>query len=291
MAPIVSGVSANPHDLLLECLPLVEETLARHARRHRLSADEAEELAGEVRLKLLADDCAVLRRFEGRSSLQTYLVTVVHRLLLDLRIAERGKWRPTAGARRLGAVAIDLEREIDRDGRRLDEAVSVVAGRHGCEIAEVLELARTLPDRALGRPRLAGDVDAASLPSADPDPLQLAEARELATSRLRARSALDAALSELAAEDRVAIRLRFAEGLEIGAIADALGTPRRPFYRRLERVLGMLRERLEAAGVDAPLVNRLVDLGDLARDPGVAQADVVEITARRPSPPQPDQGR
>jgi len=46
------------------------------ARRHRLPADEADELGSSVRLKLVENDYEVLRKFEGRSQLRTYLITV-----------------------------------------------------------------------------------------------------------------------------------------------------------------------------------------------------------------------
>ena len=48
-------------------------------RRRRLAAHELEEFAAHVNLKLIEDDYAVFRKFEGRSSLRTYLTVVVQR--------------------------------------------------------------------------------------------------------------------------------------------------------------------------------------------------------------------
>jgi hypothetical protein len=55
--------------LVVENLPLVDSVVRLIARRHRLSADEGDELAGAIRLKLVENDYQVLRKFEGRSQL------------------------------------------------------------------------------------------------------------------------------------------------------------------------------------------------------------------------------
>jgi len=47
---------------------------------------------------------ALLAKFEGRSSLRTFLTVVIQRLFLDHRISAWGKWRPSAEARRGGST-------------------------------------------------------------------------------------------------------------------------------------------------------------------------------------------
>ena len=46
-------------------------------------------------------------------------MAVIQRLFLDARIAKWGKWRPSVSARRLGGVAVLLERLLTRDGLSL----------------------------------------------------------------------------------------------------------------------------------------------------------------------------
>jgi RNA polymerase sigma factor for flagellar operon FliA len=267
---------------LVEELPRIERVVTGYGRRHGLSADQIEELASEVKLKLLEDDYAVLRKFEGRSSLETYLTTVVHRLLLDLRAAELGKWRPTAGAQALGPTAVELEREIDRDGHSAEEAVAIVAARSGQATTVLRDLVRALPVRGLGRSRPA-DADLTHHASADPRPDELTRAREARQAKHDLHRHLDAELQMLADEERLALRLRFAEGLDIRAIAAILGRPQRPFYRELERILGGLRERLVARGCAPELVQELLELGDLVEPIGRPVPDLLEISAGRPS--------
>ena len=93
-------------DEFLTLLPLVDRVIAFVARRHHLATAEAEEFAAHVKLKLVENDYAVLRKFQGRSSMQSFLTTVISRLSLDLRNDEWGKWRPSAEARRSGPVAV-----------------------------------------------------------------------------------------------------------------------------------------------------------------------------------------
>jgi len=67
------------------CLPLIGEVTAHVCRRHRLSADESEDFMSEVRLHFIEREFEPLRRFEGRSSLRTYLTVVITRLFLNYR--------------------------------------------------------------------------------------------------------------------------------------------------------------------------------------------------------------
>ena len=59
-----------------------------HARSVRLSNDDVDDLCAEVFFVLVADNYGVLRRFEGRSSLATYL-TVIARRVVVREIARR----------------------------------------------------------------------------------------------------------------------------------------------------------------------------------------------------------
>lgn len=51
--------------------------------QRRLSREDADDFRSYVMSKLSENDYAWLRRFEGRSTLETYIVVVVHRLYLD----------------------------------------------------------------------------------------------------------------------------------------------------------------------------------------------------------------
>src|SRR5687767_9861715 len=90
-----------------ENLGAIERAIARVCREARLDGADAEDFASSVRLALLADDCAILRKFEGRSSMPTYLTIVVRRLLFD-ELRATGRWYASSEAQRRGPVAVQL---------------------------------------------------------------------------------------------------------------------------------------------------------------------------------------
>src|SRR6187401_2942400 len=108
-------------------LVLLGEVVRSVVRRGRLPPADAEDFSQGVQLRFLESGYEAFARFDGRSSLRTYLTTVVWRLLLDWRTAAYGKWRPSAAARRLGPQAVRLDRLLNRDGLTVDEAIEVAS--------------------------------------------------------------------------------------------------------------------------------------------------------------------
>jgi DNA-directed RNA polymerase specialized sigma24 family protein len=132
---------------------MIERVMARVARRQAMSVDEAEDFTSWARLRLLEGGSATLAKFEGKSTLETFLRVVLLNLFRDYRIAKWGKWRPSAVARRLGPTAIRLETLIVRDGLSTREAVAIISSQLGSSTpaAEIERLAEQLPVRS--RPR------------------------------------------------------------------------------------------------------------------------------------------
>ena len=121
-------------------LVLLGEVIRAVVRRGRLPPADAEDFSQGVQLKFLESGYEAFARFDGRSSLRTYLTTVVWRLLLDWRTAAYGKWRPSAVARRLGAQAVRLDRLLNRDGLTVDEAIQVASRAPDASPEHVLRL-------------------------------------------------------------------------------------------------------------------------------------------------------
>ena len=135
---------------------LLSQTLRDVARSRRLSPEDAQDFIQSAELKLLERNYDVFRRFDGRSSLRTYLTVVATRLLLDWRNSTYGKWRASAAAVSLGRVAVLLETLIVRDGHSRREAVAILLGRSDAPSkAELLRIAEQLPPRE--RRRMVSD--------------------------------------------------------------------------------------------------------------------------------------
>ena len=122
----------------LEALPVIDDVTAQVCRRNRLNATESDEFRSDVRLHFIERNYEVLRKFEGRCALATYVNVVVQRVFFDWRNRMWGRWRPSTEARRLGPAAILLERLVTRDGWTLDQAIETARVNHKVEIDDTL---------------------------------------------------------------------------------------------------------------------------------------------------------
>jgi RNA polymerase sigma factor (sigma-70 family) len=260
--PTPGGVKVE--ELFVSALPVVDELVRFVWHRGRGRRDEADEFASVVRLKLIERDYSILRRFEGRCSLRTYLSVTIQRLYLDFQRQRWGVWRPSAEANRLGETAIRLDLLLHRDGIPLEEAIETLRSNPGIHesAAELRGLAARLPCR---RARVGVHADAAQLSHSAED---LVEGPALAIERHeRAHALLNAlqdSLSFLTPEDALVLRMRFGEGVSVAHIATILGIPSKPLYHRIQKLLAGLRQALIDQGWSAAEVSSL--LGDPAFD-------------------------
>ena len=241
----------------LDALPQIEAVVRHVARRYRLTMDECSELEGQVKLRLIEDEYRVFRKFEGRSSLRTYLVTVVSRLLLDERTRQWGKWRPSQEAQRLGPLAVTLERLIVREEMPPDAAIATIVSRDPSQSDTGLRaIVDRLPVRAVPR-RVVSDSALTDVPSPAAGPEHLLLDDERRESMTVARAALQEATASLSSRERLLLTLRYEQGARVADIAKTLGVPQKPLYRQFEGLLERLREHLEARGLSADDIARL----------------------------------
>lgn len=235
--------------LFLDNLDVIEQVVRAVARRYRLSAADTDDLRSHVHLKLLENDHAILRKFGGRSSLKTFLTTVVTRLLLDMRTARWGKWRPSAAARRLGPVAIRLEQLLSRDGMTFEAAVETIRQNDGTPVtdAELDEMRRYLTIRPRRREASESELDGMAAPEQPIDEGLQAEERARLADRIAC--ALPKVLETLDPQDKLLVTMSLIDGLQIATIARVLGVEQKPLYPRLKRILVQLRRALEAEGL------------------------------------------
>jgi RNA polymerase sigma factor (sigma-70 family) len=244
--------------LLLEHLELVDRVVHFIARRHHLSAADTEEFASVVRFKLIDRDYAILRKFQGRSNLATYLTTVTERLYLDFCIARWGKWRPSATARRLGRVAMLLEQLLTRDGLTFEEAVGTLQTNHGItDTRETLHALRLrLPVRSVRR--FAGEEELALVSARGGAQDPAFDQRDDHAAVEQVQSALARAVAALPQQDQLVLKLRFLENLSVAGIAAALGVEARPLYRRVEQIAVRLRALLQEEGITPGQAARVI---------------------------------
>jgi RNA polymerase sigma factor for flagellar operon FliA len=252
--------------LLLDHLDLINQIVRTVGRRRHLSGAEREDFASFVHLRLIEDDYAILRKFQNRSSLWTYLAAVIERLSLDFCTEKWGRWRPSAMAERLGPLAVILERLVTRDSHTVEEAIEIVRTHH--DAALTYEQLRAMWDRLPSRTRITevGEEAAEALSSDDTAEANVEDAdRRAGVERLQ--RVLHAAFAQIAAQDRVLIALRFDQDLSIVEIAQLMGSSVPTLHRRLDKSVKHLRAALSEAGFDPRDVRHLIGHPSIAISP------------------------
>jgi RNA polymerase sigma factor (sigma-70 family) len=251
--------------LYLTHAALIDHAIAVVCRRQRLPAVDAEDFGGAVRLHLIEDDYAILRRFQGRSSLRTYLLVVVTHLYQDWRNARWGKWRPSAEARRQGPIGVHLERLVVRDRLPFEQAHEMLRTNFQApESRASLEAMAARFPRRWGR-HFVSDEAIQDHPAVDTRTDAPLDEREAADAARSAVAALAASVAALPAQDRLILRMRFHDDFSVADIARALHLDQKLLYRRVEKLLGDLRAALEGMGMTKSAAAEILEQGGFDR--------------------------
>ena len=252
--------------LLLDHLDLVDQIVRTTGRRRHLSAAERDDFASFVNIRLVDDDYAILRKFQNRSTLWTYLAAVIERMSLDFCAEKWGRWRPSAMAERLGPVAVILERLVTRDLHTIEEAMEIVRTNHDVRqsYGELRRLWDQLPVRL--RTTEVGEEAAATVSSGETSEATVEDA-ELRKSIARLQASLKTAFDDIPVQDRVLIALRFDQDLSMVQIARLTGSSVPTLHRRLDKSVKQLRTALTRAGFDAREISTLIGHHSIALSP------------------------
>ena len=230
--------------VFLEHLAYIEHVVSFIVRRHALDGWDAQDFDASVKLRLIQNDYAVLRKFKGQSKLTTFLTTVIHNLHRDFRIQRWGKWRASAAAKRQGEVGVQLESLLYRDGFCQVEAVRLLRENYGVEMTTVELEAMAAELRPRFSRRFETEEALVNAVAAERTDTQTLE-RENTASWLSLLENVRLEMGDLEPEDRVILRMRFEDGLAISAIARQLGLDQRRLYGRVDRLLRRLRKSQE----------------------------------------------
>lgn len=247
-----------PEQLFLAHLPLIKKVVAQTCRHCNLRKEDAEEFLSEVQDKIMADDYAVLRKFEGKCPLKSYLTVVIKNQMCDFQNHLWGKWHHSEMAKRLGPVAMNLEKLV-RDGYTFDETVAILQTNHKVEMSwqELNEIAAKLPPRT---PRhREGEEVLEWVPSSEDLPDTHIRRQEKNAARARALVALQEALKRLTAEDRLILRMRQWNHFSVKEIAKVLKLEKGSLYKRIEKTKEHLRREMERQGITKEDIQELFD--------------------------------
>lgn len=234
----------------------IEGVLRYICRKEGLRDDSAEEFSQWTRLKLIENDCAILRSFKGTCPFKNFLITVVLNKYRDWLDETKGKFRNTAEARRLGPIAINLERLVLRDHVPYEEAVELLLSRGIASARQQCHETWAQLKRAARRQLVPDDCleNRPAVPSADP----VEDAERLELTR-KVYAALTAALDALPPADNLIFRWKYWDHLTIAKIAKLQRIEQKPLYRRFEQLLKHLERELVSRGITHDEIRELFD--------------------------------
>ena len=243
--------------LFEEHWPTVGRLIAGTARKHGLSGADEEDFTSFVTIRLLEDDCAILRNFRGDAKITTYLNVVVKHFFADYCIQNGQKWHASTAAKRLGPAAIALERFVALEGCTHAEAIARAKANFPMFSDPELEaLLEQLPVRQRRRPPTSIESIGETLRAKETaDTLMVSRERRVMSER--AASVIRKFLASLEEPDRLLLQLPF-EGRSIADVGRLLSVAQKPLYRRLKQLLRDLREALEAEGITEDIADDLL---------------------------------
>jgi len=227
--------------LISQQRPHVGRVLQALARRHHLAPPEIAEFQVVVDLAFERNDYELLRAFDGRSTWETYLTTVVTRLFFSYQGELWGQWRPTALAQRLGPTAVLLEELVLRDGLAITEAIDVMRTTHRVD-ASVTRLEDIAAQLALREER----------------PRPPNATRDAALQTLDVQSALRDAMALLSPDERLILAMRFGDQQPLTRIAKVMKIEARPLQRRIDQASEVIRTSLQMQGIPAEHIDVLL---------------------------------
>jgi DNA-directed RNA polymerase specialized sigma subunit len=148
----------------------------------------------------------------------------------------------------MGDLGVQLESLLYRDSFSFQEACEILRDRFEVTVsdADLATLAGELQPRT--NRRFESDAELEGLEASERGDQAVLDG-ERAQSLERVREALCCALGELETDDRLILKMRFADSLTVRAIAEAMDLDQRPMYTRVQKLLGDVRRSLEARGV------------------------------------------
>src|SRR5262245_50170134 len=240
----------TPGRLYLEHRAIIESVIRFVCRRRGLRGVDAEDFAQDVRTKLVEAGCDILAKFQGRSSLPTYLTVVIQRLALDYQAARWGRWRPSMLSRAGGVEAVRLEQLVVRDGVPVGEALTTVEREMGpIDRGKLEQIAARFPLRV--RRQYVGEELLETAAADAPDAERLLTSADEAQRFARVKARLADLLAELEPAERLVLQLRFEQGMRVADIARLQQADQKRLYRRIQEALARLRDVLEEEGLAA----------------------------------------
>lgn len=229
--------------------------------------NESLELFNRVIDQLNKDDYKILRRFSGKSSIKTYLSTVIANTMVDMIRKKRGRDRSKERAAAFGDVGAQLHKLVMREGKTVSEAFEELKNTRGVTVT--LEECDEMVRKMKGRRDKNGAFDPETVTTVKEGTMNPGSDEVIVRDRggtpedaalnndstKKARQVVENILHHLDGKDRLILRMRFPANddeppLDLQEIADILNIHKKSAYLRIKRALTKCRVTLEKWGLD-----------------------------------------
>ncbi len=245
-----------------QCFSVVKLRLRGQTQENQLNIEnEALELSNRVLDLLKKNDFRILRDFQEKCKLTTYLCAIISRQAIDMIRRKLGRSREKERAKLLGEAGLLVYERIFKDkyspAEVLDELNST---KHSCTLEELEEIVKKIkgPNKIentendsiirTGKVTVKEEVVVVDNKS-DPQQITMDNMQ-----REKTREVINDILHQLSGEERLILRMRYpaGEGEEpkpVQFIADTLSISQKAVYKRITRIMKKCKQRANERGV------------------------------------------
>jgi len=237
-----------------ELLELVE-TISRRTFKDQNLADAC---YLHILDELEKDDCMCLRNYKERSSLKTFLYSVITKRAIDYKRELFGRLRVPDKIADEGPLAVKVYSLIYFKGYSLRDSYSLLKDEDGYTRSYpdfLEEMKSVLKPPTLERAPTFHSLEdeafhlAETLPHSDPNPLEAMIESADDEQREKILAVIREAAEELSDQDQALLRFAYVSDLKLAAVARMLGLPDGVARRRLEAIMTTFRKKLLAQGI------------------------------------------
>ncbi len=229
-------------------------------RRRFFDKNEIDECCLFVMDGLKADDYKRLRSFKGRSSLKTYVYTLINSLTIDFHRKKYGRRRFPRRIRKLGKWAEVVYRWVCWQKHSFDDAYEFLLVKREIDWTYTDFLKRVEPIREAPCPEnpafLSSDSAAGgaplTIPGAEPNPLDALLEKLDRNRRIVACRVIEETTAGFSDKDRLLVKLVYGSDQSAAAAARAIGLTAPAARQRLKKIQLKIKEALLGKGIRKP---------------------------------------
>tara|TARA_B100000929_G_scaffold275839_1_gene250070 strand:+ start:161 stop:982 length:822 start_codon:yes stop_codon:yes gene_type:complete len=265
----------DPTQIFEEYYDDIKKVIQSVSRKKTNQPQEIEECVSYTFEQLVNNDYAILRNFkeDGRANIQTFLYTVINRLLIDKFRKDgtldavggtKSHFRASTHAKRLGIYAERLERLLLQKKHSVEEAYQVLKNdaKFSWTYDHTLKISNELwrPDKFVTEAH--EDIDeipsSKSESNSSENPEKALENKNLESKASIIENSLEKALQGLSHEDSLMLKLRFTSQKSVSEISRILGQSRKVVERKIRGLLNRLKDILLSNGMNYDEVSEMI---------------------------------